>query len=102
MAKLKVGQQLAENVVALPQNVGLASDEEFMLDGYTKVRFPPNAYGKSKGVGSERMWVKITNGDSLNGVGVLENEPMYSDFKLHQKVKYKENEDGFPQFQELA
>ena len=102
MAKLKVGQRLAKNVVALPQNVGLASDEAFMLDGYTKVRFPPNAFGKSKGVGSERMWVKIIDGDTLNGVGVLENEPMYSDFKLHQKVKYKENEDGFPQFQELA
>ena len=102
MAKLKVGQRLAKNVVALPQNVGLASDQAFMLDGYTKVRFPPNAYGKSKGVGSERMWVKIIDGDTLNGVGVLENEPMYSDFKLHQKVKYKENEDGYPQFQELA
>ena len=102
MAKLKVGQQLAENVVALPQNVGFASDQAFMLDGYTKVRFPPNAYGKSKGVGSERMWVKITNGDSLNGVGVLENQPMYSDFKLYQKVKFEEDEDGFPKFQELA
>ena len=102
MAKLKVGQRLAKNVVALPQNVGLASDEAFMLDGYTKVRFPPNAYGKSKGVGSERMWVKITNGDSLNGVGVLENQPMYSDFKLYQKVKFEEDEDGFPKFQELA
>ena len=102
MAKLKVGQRLAENVVALPQNVGLASDQAFMLDGYTKVRFPPNAYGKSKGVGSERMWVKIVDGDSLNGVGVLENEPMYSDFKLFQKVKFEEDEDGFPKFQELA
>ena len=102
MAKLKVGQRLAKNVVALPQNVGLASDQAFMLDGYTKVRFPPNAYGKSKGVGSERMWVKITNGDSLNGVGVLENQPMYSDFKLYQKVKFEEDEDGFPKFQELA
>ena len=102
MAKLKVGQRLAKNVVALPQNVGLVSDEQFILDGYTRVRFPANAFGKSKGVGSERMWVKIIDGDSLNGVGVLENEPMYSDFKLHQKVKYKENEDGFPQFQELA
>ena len=102
MAKLKVGQRLAKNVVALPQNVGLASDQAFMLDGYTKVRFPPNAYGKSKGVGSERMWVKIIDGDTLNGVGVLENEPMYSDFKLYQKVKFEEDEDGFPQFQELA
>ena len=92
MAKLKVGQRLAKNVVALPQNVGLASDQAFMLDGYTKVRFPPNAFGKSKGVGSERMWVKIIDGDSLNGVGVLENEPMYSDFKLYQKVKFEEDE----------
>jgi len=98
MTKLKVGQRLADNVVALPKNVGLASDNQFMLDGYTKVRFPPNAYGKSKGVGSERMWVKIINGDSLNGVGVLENEPMYSDFKLFQEVKFEEDEDGFPRF----
>jgi uncharacterized protein YegJ (DUF2314 family) len=102
MAKLKVGQSLGKNMVALPENVGLASDQVFLLDGYTKVRFPANAFGKSKGVGSERMWVKIIDGDTANGVGVLENEPMYSDFKLHQKVKYKENEDGFPQFQELA
>ena len=48
MAKLKVGQRLAKNVVALPKNVGLASDNQFMLDGYTKVRFPPNAYAKVK------------------------------------------------------
>ena len=98
MTKLKVGQRLADNVVALPKNVGLASDNQFMLDGYTKVRFPPNAYGKSKGVGSERMWVKIIDGDNLNGVGVLENEPMYSDFKLFQEVKFEEDEDGFPKF----
>ena len=102
MAKLKVGQRLAKNVVALPQNVGLASDQAFMLDGYTKVRFPANAFGKSKGVGSERMWVKIIDGDTLNGVGVLENEPMYSDFKLYQKVKFEEDEYGLPKFQELA
>ena len=98
MTKLKVGQRLADNVVALPKNIGLASDNQFMLDGYTKVRFPPNAYGKSKGVGSERMWVKIIDGDNLNGVGVLENEPMYSDFKLFQEVKFEEDEDGFPKF----
>ena len=98
MAKLKVGQSLGKNMVALPKNVGLASDQAFMLDGYTKVRFPPNAYGKSKGVGSERMWVKIIDGDSLNGEGTLENAPMYSDFNLHQKVKFKEDEDGFPRY----
>ena len=98
MSKLKVGQKLADNIVALPQNVGLASDQQFMLSGYTKVRFPPNAYGKSKGVGSERMWVKIIDGDNLNGVGVLENEPMYSDFKLYQKVSFEEDQDGFPRY----
>ena len=102
MVKLKVGQSLGENMVALPNNVGLASDQAFILDGYAKVRFPVNASGKKKGIGSERMWVKITEGDNLNGVGVLENEPNYSDFQLHQKVRYKENEDGFPQFQEFA
>tara|TARA_R100000234_G_C4878362_1_gene126226 strand:- start:136 stop:444 length:309 start_codon:yes stop_codon:yes gene_type:complete len=102
MAKFKVGQSLGENMVALPTNVGLASDQIFMLDGYAKVRFPVNDFGKRKGIGSERMWVKITEGDNLNGVGILENEPSYSDFKLHQKVRYKENEDGFPQFQEFA
>ena len=102
MAKLKVGQSLGENMVALPNNWGLASDQAFILDGYAKVRFPANASGKKKGIGSERMWVKITEGDNLNGVGTLENEPSYSDFQLHQKVRYKENEDGFPQFQEFA
>ena len=102
MAKLKAGQKLAKNIVALPNNVGLASDEVFMLDGYTKVRFPPNAFGKSKGVGAERMWVKITNGDSLNGVGILENEPSFSDFKLHQIIKFEENDDGFPQFKSIV
>ena len=102
MAKLKAGQSLGENMVALPNNWGLASDQAFILDGYAKVRFPANASGKKKGIGSERMWVKITEGDNLNGVGTLENEPSYSDFQLHQKVRYKENEDGFPQFQEFA
>ena len=102
MAKLKAGQSLGENMVALPNNWGLASDQAFILDGYAKVRFPANASGKKRGIGSERMWVKITEGDNLNGVGTLENEPSYSDFQLHQKVRYKENEDGFPQFQEFA
>ena len=36
-------------MVALPENVSLASDQAFML-GYNKVCFPPNAFGKSKGV----------------------------------------------------
>ena len=26
------------------------------------------------------MWVKISKGDAKNGIGVLENEPLYSDF----------------------
>ena len=102
MAKVKAGQSLGENMVALPSNVGLASDQAFILDGFAKVRFPVNDFGKRKGIGSERMWVKITEGDNLSGVGILENEPSYSDFQLHQKVRYKENEDGFPQFQEFA
>ena len=29
-------QSLGKNMVALPENVGLASDQAFMLDGYTK------------------------------------------------------------------
>ena len=56
-----------------------------MLDGYTKVRFPANASGNQKGIGSERMWVKITDGDNLNGVGILKTNLMYSDFKLTSK-----------------
>ena len=102
MAKVKAGQSLGKNMVALPNNWGLATDEVFMLDGYTKVRFPVNASAIKEGIGSERMWVKITDGDNLNGVGILENEPNYSDFKLHQKIKFEESEDGFPQFKEFA
>ena len=98
MTKLKVGQSLGKNMVALPENVGLASDQAFMLDGYTKVRFPANAFGESKGVASERMWVKITEGDKSKGVGILENAPAYSDFKLFQTVAFEECEHGIAHY----
>ena len=78
MSKLKVGQKLADNIVALPQMLVWLQISSLCLMA-TLSSLPPNAYGKSKGVGSERMWVKIIDGDSLNGEGTLENEPMYSD-----------------------
>ena len=98
MKKVKAFQDLGNNMVSLPKDVGLASDVPFMLEGYTKVKFPTNDYGKQKGVTFERMWVKVSKGDNLNGVGVLDNEPKFSDFKLGQVVEYQKDEDGFPQF----
>ena len=96
--KVKPFQSLGKNMVALPNTAVLNSDAQFEDQGYVKVRFPVNETSRQKGIGSERMWVKSIDGDNLNGVGVLENEPMYSDFKLHQKVKFKEDEDGFPRY----
>ena len=44
------------------------------------------------------MWVKISKGDAKNGVGVLENVPLYSDFDVGMIVYYEEDEDGFAKF----
>jgi len=96
--KVKAYQDLGNGMVSLPKNVGLASDEQFMVDGYSKVRFPVNDYGRQRGIEFERMWVKVSQGNSLNGIGVLDNQPGFSDFKLGQIVKFEEDEDGFPRF----
>ena len=44
------------------------------------------------------MWVKITEGDKSKGVGILENEPAYSDFKLFQTVAFEECEHGIAHY----
>ena len=98
MNKVKAYENLGNGMVSLPKDVGLASDKQFMVDGYTKVRFPVNQHGKDRGVGYERMWVKVSEGDSLNGIGILDNEPSFSDFKLGQIVHYEKDQDGFPHF----
>ena len=96
--KVKAYEDLGNGMVSLPKNVGLASDKIIMPNGFTKVRFPVNDYGRQRGIEFERMWVKVSQGDSLNGIGVLDNEPGFSDFKLGQIVKFEEDEDGFPRF----
>ena len=98
MNKVKAFQDLGNGMVSLPKDVGLASDKQFIIDGYAKVRFPVNQHGKDRGVGFERMWVKVSKGNSLNGTGVLDNEPKFSDFKLGQVVSFEEDEDGFPRY----
>ena len=98
MNKVKAFQNLGSGMVSLPKDVGLASDKQFMIDGYAKVRFPANQHGKDRGVSFERMWVKVSKGNSLNGTGVLDNEPKFSDFKLGQVVSFEEDEDGFPRY----
>ena len=92
--KVKPFQSLGKNMVALPNMAVLNSDAQFEDKGYVKVRFPVNETSKQKGIGSERMWVKITEGDKSKGVGILENEPAYSDFKLFQTVAFEECEHG--------
>ena len=96
--KVNAYEDLGNGMVSLPKNVGLASDREFMVGGYTKVRFPANDLARQRGIEFERMWVKVALGDSLNGMGVLDNQPGFSDFKLGQIVKFEEDEDGFPRF----
>ena len=87
-----------KNVMHIPKGWGFASDEKFMADGYTKVRFPVNDKGRKLNLASERMWVKISEGSALNGVGVLDNIPLYSNFDVGQIIRYEEDEDGFPRY----
>ena len=87
-----------KNVVHIPKGWGLFSDSIFEQDGYTKVRFPVNDKGRALNVASENMWVKISKGDAKNGIGVLENVPLYSDFDVGMIVYYEEDEDGFAKF----
>ena len=37
MNKVKAFQNLGSGMVSLPKDVGLASDKQFMIDGYAKV-----------------------------------------------------------------
>jgi len=97
--KVKSFQRLGNNMVSLPKDMGLATDKIVMEGGkYTKVRFPVSPDAKARGLGFERMWVRIFSGDNLNGWGVLDNKPSFSNFKLGQVVHYGEDEDGFPQY----
>ena len=44
---------------------------------------------------SEKMWVRITKGSRLKGVGTLDNVPkILSQLKLRDKVKFKTDEEG--------
>jgi len=97
--KVNSFQKLGDNMVSLPKDMGLATDKAVMEEGkYTKVRFPVTPDAKARGLGFERMWVRIFSGDNLNGWGVLDNQPSFSNFKLGQVVHYGEDEDGFPQY----
>ena len=87
-----------KNVMHIPKGWGFASDEKFMADGYTKVRFPVNDKGRKLNLASEAMWVKISEGNALNGTGVLDNIPLYSNFDVGQIIRYEEDEDGFPRY----
>ena len=87
-----------KNVMHIPKGWGLASDEKFIADGYTKVRFPVNDKGRKLNLASERMWVKISEGNALNGTGVLDNIPLYSNFDVGQIIRYEEDEDGYPRY----
>ena len=64
--KVKPFQSLGKNMVALPNTAVLNSDAQFEDQGYVKVRFPVNETSRQKGIGSERMWVKITEGDKIS------------------------------------
>ena len=87
-----------KNVMHIPKGWGFASDEKFIADGYTKVKFPVNDKGRKLNLASERMWVKISEGNALNGTGVLDNIPLYSNFDVGQIIRYEEDEDGFPRY----
>ena len=44
---------------------------------------------------SEKMWVRITKGSRLKGVGTLDNVPkILTQLKLFDKIKFKTDEEG--------
>tara|TARA_R100001015_G_C4601226_1_gene156165 strand:- start:614 stop:943 length:330 start_codon:yes stop_codon:yes gene_type:complete len=97
--KVKAFESLGPNMVALPKDANLPTDSAFIQKGkHTKVRFPVTPDAKARGLGFERMWVRIFEGDALNGWGVLDNKPNFSNFELGQVVHYGEDEDGFPRY----
>ena len=50
---------------------------------------------KDKDDGDEKMWVRLTKGTKIKGVGKLDNVPIkLTKFKLGSIVKFKTNEDG--------
>ena len=44
---------------------------------------------------SEKMWVRITKGSRVKGVGTLDNVPkILTQLKLFDKIKFKTDEEG--------
>lgn len=78
------------NIVELPEGVGLLSDIDILREGrYAKVKFPVSAEHEDS-LRSENMWAIIKSGDTCNGTGTIDNNPMYSDFAYGQLIRYEE------------
>ncbi len=88
------------------ENNIIYSCKEHGLDNYRKIKNNPNvpkthvyAYfpavkltdGKKV---TEKMWIRIVEGDRNSGMGILDNEPIYNrDYKIFQFVRFETDEN---------
>ena len=85
-------EKINDNVVALPSGWGLLTDNAVPAT-HVKVCFPVG--DNDDGVEAENMWVRITEGSNLQGVGTLDNEPLYVDYvKLGQSLRFGISDEG--------
>ena len=64
------------------------------LEGQIKMEDYVYVWFKKRGQ-SEKMWVRITKGSRLKGVGTLDNVPkILTQLKLFDKIKFKTDEEG--------
>jgi len=49
--------------------------------------------------GGESMWVRVVEGSDFEGIGILENEPICSNLRLGERIRYDNgDEDRKPEF----
>ena len=46
------------------------------------------------GIGGESMWVEVLEGDENDGTGLLRNNPVFSDLKFGDRVKFSGGTDN--------
>lgn len=59
-----------------------------MNDGHIFVKVISFPVSDGSGYAGESMWVILTEGDELNGVGTLNNQPVHSSIEINSYIRF--------------
>lgn len=59
-----------------------------MDDGHIFVKVISFPVSDGSGYAGESMWVILTEGDELNGVGTLNNQPVHSSIEINSYIRF--------------